>query len=199
MIAWFVYIYTDAYAKLDAMKAIPPPVSRGFTIIEVLIVLAIAGLILLIVFFAVPSLQRTNRNYQRKNATNYVAGELISYNALRGKYPLSGTTAASDDRANFIASLNNQGPTKAFGIRFVDGDASHEYPYSGTGAPASPSDVLDEISIQPGHICNRAPGIGPGNSDYPVKVSQFGDNSYKQYAIWTLLEGANVYCVDTDN
>lgn len=41
--------------------------SDGFTIIEVLIVLAIAGLIMLIVFLAVPSLQRNSRNTQRKN------------------------------------------------------------------------------------------------------------------------------------
>jgi prepilin-type N-terminal cleavage/methylation domain-containing protein len=40
---------------------------EGFTIIEVLIVLAIAALILLIVFLAVPSLQRNARNTQRKS------------------------------------------------------------------------------------------------------------------------------------
>jgi len=38
---------------------------KGFTIIEVLIVLAIAGLIMLIVFLAVPALQRNARNTQR--------------------------------------------------------------------------------------------------------------------------------------
>ena len=40
---------------------------NGFTIIEVMIVLAIAGLIMLIVFLAVPALQRTARNTQRAN------------------------------------------------------------------------------------------------------------------------------------
>jgi len=40
---------------------------EGFTIIEVLIVLAIAGLIMLIVFLAVPALQRNSRNTQRTN------------------------------------------------------------------------------------------------------------------------------------
>ena len=40
--------------------------TKGFTIIEVMIVLAIAGLILLIVFLAVPALQRSARNNQRK-------------------------------------------------------------------------------------------------------------------------------------
>ncbi len=41
--------------------------NEGFTIIEVLIVLAIAALILLIVFLAVPALQRNSRNTQRNN------------------------------------------------------------------------------------------------------------------------------------
>lgn len=41
--------------------------SEGFTIIEVLIVLAIAGLIMLIVLLAVPALQRNSRNTSRKN------------------------------------------------------------------------------------------------------------------------------------
>jgi len=36
--------------------------NKGFTIIEVLIVLAIAGLIMLVVFLAVPALQRNSRN-----------------------------------------------------------------------------------------------------------------------------------------
>jgi prepilin-type N-terminal cleavage/methylation domain-containing protein len=41
--------------------------NKGFTIIEVLIVLAIAGLIMLIVFLAVPALQRNSRNTERRN------------------------------------------------------------------------------------------------------------------------------------
>lgn len=40
---------------------------KGFTIIEVLIVLVIAGLIMLIVFLAVPALQRSSRNTQRRD------------------------------------------------------------------------------------------------------------------------------------
>ena len=40
--------------------------SVGFTIIEVLVVLAIAGMIMLIIFQAIPTLQRNSRNNQRK-------------------------------------------------------------------------------------------------------------------------------------
>lgn len=52
---------------------------KGFTIIEVLIVLAIAGLILLIVFLAVPSLQRNSRNTQAKNAAAAVLSSVNEY------------------------------------------------------------------------------------------------------------------------
>jgi prepilin-type N-terminal cleavage/methylation domain-containing protein len=41
--------------------------AEGFTIIEVMIVLAIAAVILLIVLLAVPALQRNSRNTQRNN------------------------------------------------------------------------------------------------------------------------------------
>lgn len=49
------------------MKNFKKSNSKGFTIIEVLIVLAIAGLILLVVFLAVPALQRNARNTSRKS------------------------------------------------------------------------------------------------------------------------------------
>lgn len=48
--------------------------TEGFTIIEVLIVLAIAGLIMVIIFIAVPTLQRNGRNNGRQtDANNLVA------------------------------------------------------------------------------------------------------------------------------
>lgn len=47
--------------------------TEGFTIIEVLIVLAIAGLIMLIVFLAVPALQRNSRNNARNNDASRIA------------------------------------------------------------------------------------------------------------------------------
>lgn len=40
---------------------------KGFTIIEVVLVLAIAGLIFLMVFIALPALQRSQRDQQRRN------------------------------------------------------------------------------------------------------------------------------------
>lgn len=45
----------------------------GFTIIEVMIVLAIAGVIMLAVFLAVPALQRNSRNSQRQSDASLIA------------------------------------------------------------------------------------------------------------------------------
>jgi prepilin-type N-terminal cleavage/methylation domain-containing protein len=52
---------------------------KGFTIIEVLIVLAIAGLIILIVLLAVPALQRNSRNTQRKSDISALLGSVNEY------------------------------------------------------------------------------------------------------------------------
>jgi len=77
--------------------------NKGFTIIEVLIVLAIAGLILLIVFLAVPALQRNSRNTQRKNDVAAVLGAVNEWsNNNQGSLP---TTAAQQTVALQNAKL----------------------------------------------------------------------------------------------
>ncbi len=55
------------------MKTLTRKKTDGFTIIEVLIVLAIAGLIMLVVFLAVPSLNRNQRNNARKSEASRVS------------------------------------------------------------------------------------------------------------------------------
>lgn len=62
-----------------------PPNKQGFTIIEVMIVLAIAGLILLIVFLAIPSLERSARNTQRKHDAQLIATNRQIYDEDNGQ------------------------------------------------------------------------------------------------------------------
>jgi prepilin-type N-terminal cleavage/methylation domain-containing protein len=52
---------------------------QGFTIIEVMIVLAIAGMIIAIVLLAVPNLQRTARNTSRKNDAAAIAAAMSNF------------------------------------------------------------------------------------------------------------------------
>ncbi len=82
---------------------------QGFTIIEVLIVLAIAGLILLIVFLAVPALQRNSRNTAYRNeanalmaAVNEISGNQGGSNLDAGTWTKGDAVPASSD-ANYDA------------------------------------------------------------------------------------------------
>ena len=61
---------------------------KGFTIIEVVLVLAIAGLIFMMVFIALPALQRSQRDTQRSNDIARVQTALNQYQANnRGAIP----------------------------------------------------------------------------------------------------------------
>jgi prepilin-type N-terminal cleavage/methylation domain-containing protein len=61
---------------------------RGFTIIEVVLVLAIAGLIFLMVFIALPSLQRSQRDTQREEDISRFMAALSRYSGNnRGNVP----------------------------------------------------------------------------------------------------------------
>ena len=52
---------------------------KGFTIIEVVLVLAIAGLIFMMVFLALPALQRSQRDTQRKSDLSRAQNAVVSY------------------------------------------------------------------------------------------------------------------------
>lgn len=65
--------------------------TAGFTIIEILIVLVIAGLFLLIVFEAIPALERSSRNNQRKQDVQAILEAISSYELNNsGDYPPCG-------------------------------------------------------------------------------------------------------------
>jgi prepilin-type N-terminal cleavage/methylation domain-containing protein len=79
--------------------------SSGFTIIEVLIVLAIAGLILIFVLLAAPALQRSSRNTQRKHdaaSAGSAVAHFISDNG--GTVPVSLGKNATITNVDFCGS-----------------------------------------------------------------------------------------------
>lgn len=70
------------------MNVQPKNKQKGFTIIEVVLVLAIAGLIFLMVFIALPALQRNQRDTQRKNDISRAQTALNNYQSNnRGALP----------------------------------------------------------------------------------------------------------------
>jgi prepilin-type N-terminal cleavage/methylation domain-containing protein len=87
---------------------------QGFTIIEVLIVLAIAGLILLIVFLAVPALQRNSRNTQRKDDISRVGSAVQEFtNNNNGAIPAAANNATIQALLGTLAYYQNTDVTVA--------------------------------------------------------------------------------------
>lgn len=69
---------------------------KGFTIIEVVLVLAIAGLIFLMVFIALPALQRSQRNTQREDDLARVLTAVNDFQTNNnGKTPFNGLDMAA--------------------------------------------------------------------------------------------------------
>ena len=81
-----------------SMNSINKNNKKGFTIIEVVLVLAIAGLIFLMVFLALPALQRSQRDTQRKNDLSRILAAVNEYRAAnKGKLPSNqGETTLGD-------------------------------------------------------------------------------------------------------
>ncbi|GAC1390675.1 MAG: hypothetical protein NVSMB46_00950 [Candidatus Saccharimonadales bacterium] len=121
--------------------------SEGFTIIEVLIVLAIAGLILLVVFLAVPALQRNSRNTQRKSDVARVGGAIQEFsNNNNGKIPVAADSTTIQSQLGTLAYYVNTNVT-------VVGPA-----------PAGPTTgtSVDTVQIYTGAVCTALAAGTPG-------------------------------------
>lgn len=82
--------------------------NKGFTIIEVLIVMAIAGLIMLIVFLAVPALQRNSRNTSfRQEASQLLSAVAEFASNKNGSLPAVSACTASGANACTVTPASN--------------------------------------------------------------------------------------------
>lgn len=84
---------------------------KGFTIIEVVLVLAIAGLIFLMVFLALPALQRSQRDTQRRDDLARFQTAITNYQTNnRGKIPgnaLSSSASEGQYREEYAKFMSN--------------------------------------------------------------------------------------------
>lgn len=143
----------------------------GFTIIEVVLVLAIAGLIFLIVFLAVPALQRSQRDTQRKSDIGRFMAQINSYQSNnKGLVPAATAAGVS---AFQTAYLNAAGDT------FADPDGgTYTYVY-GTGAAPSAGQIRYATSAR----CDTTNG-----------GAIVGGGSARQVAASMGLEGGGAFC-----
>lgn len=121
--------------KLTLKKSKSEQSNQGFTIIEVMIVLAIAGLIMLIVFLAVPSLQRNGRNTQRKSDVASLLGSITEYTSNNnGGLPTNQATATAAWKPGFYTAAS---VTFLAGNNTAIGSPNVDTIYLNTGAKCS--------------------------------------------------------------
>lgn len=114
---------------------------KGFTIIEVVLVLAIAGLIFLMVFIALPALQAGQRDTQRRSDASRVVAQITAYaSANSGNVP-NNQTKTDNLFDNYLKPTGFKDPksNSNYVLKYVDNDA----------APTSVGTIL----IRAGRIC----------------------------------------------
>lgn len=83
--------------------------SAGFTLIEVVLVLAIGGLIFLLAFIAFQQVSRNRRDTQRRSDMGRVIAELQNYYADNSKYPDEPTSTFPAGNATFCSTTGAAG------------------------------------------------------------------------------------------
>lgn len=157
----------------------------GFTIIEVMIVLAVAALIILIVLLAVPALQRSSRNTTIKNDASSVASGVTNWETNNnGLMPNSvtssnGVVTIGNGTSGLDATVKVQGTTTV-----SSQDATSTLPSISGASPAlGPGAVV----VWFGHKCAATAG-DTTSTDYPIStrstavlyVSENGSNNELQ-------------------
>jgi prepilin-type N-terminal cleavage/methylation domain-containing protein len=113
----------------------------GFTIIEVMIVLAIAGLILLILFLAVPAAKRSERNLERKNDAAMVTSHMAEYILDHGqKFP------PDCDGAGVLPLCNAADDGTTGNSEFLSGEALHFFDIKDVAVTKFTSEPLTDIT-----------------------------------------------------
>ncbi|MBI4033489.1 type II secretion system protein [Candidatus Saccharibacteria bacterium] len=122
--------------------------NKGFTIIEVLIVLAIAGLILAIVFLAVPALQRNSRNTAIRSDAAGVLAAVNDYIANnQGGLPL---TTSSPQTGPTICIGTGSGATCPGGASEakVRGGTSVQFASGGSAAATTTGTIIVRFNVK---------------------------------------------------
>ena len=146
--------------------------NRGFTIIEVVLVLAIAALIMLMVFIALPALQSGQRDSARKSDASVVSA---AYSTAKGNN--NGALVDSAKLRTYVDELSDNSTISSIEVL----------------ARTSPVTAEDaKIRVYKGARCGTVTGTD-------TKQISLAQGTVAQTAVVTLLEANNgtAYCLDS--
>ena len=161
---------------------------KGFTIIEVVLVLAIAGLIFLVVFLALPALQRSQRDNQRRSDVGRAVAAIQSYQSnMNGKLPVGTNNAIND---TFIGSYLTTG-----GSSFTD-PSGGDYRFTnvnvtGSSDPSNVTALVDRSTV--------TDAATNDNNGYLVSVKGVtcnGTSKTNALSIVARMESGGYYCAN---
>lgn len=167
---------------------------KGFTIIEVVVVLAIAGLIFGIVFWALPNLQRSNRDSSRRTIASNVLANLDQYASNNnGQYPV-GSLTGTNNFEDFLLDFFSGGIADPLAGDWVDtgggvgANALLSASTSGTGLNVDDGDD-DTFTLMYATSARCTPGT--------AGAMEAGSGT-RAIAIAVELEQGTGYCVDNN-
>jgi len=155
---------------------------KGFTIIEVVLVLAIAGLIFLMVFIALPALQAGQRDSARKSDVGIVASAVSTFSA--------NNRGAAPDTDKIQTSVANVSSNTVRVIVNTTSGAQTIASAPGTATKTTKTRAVQDglIVITPASKC----GTSTGAQDLIAGTA-------RQYTVTTKLEGGGgaAFCQDS--
>ena len=182
---------------------------KGFTIIEVVLVLAIAGLIFLMVFIALPALQRSQRNTQREDDISRFLTAANDYQTNNnGKIPFIGPNETN--ATNFVSGVH-----KNFVSRYIDksckaGATAGTYTDCESEFTDPDGEIYSMVALKEGTNDQEGTAVFDTSAEFPnshkiqaVVNATCGDENMavkgtgkRQYALFYMLEGNSVTCND---
>lgn len=181
----------------------------GFTIIEVVLVLAIAGLIFMMVFIALPALQRSQRDTQRRENIGRVTQAIMNYETNNnGRLPATGSVDPFDRGENggegramseITCSRTEGGATQGGAGCLLKGYLN--------STNATNNEFSDPLGWDYGlEIADFAEEVSlDGEMDYTIYIykgarcdGEFAvkSSNSRDYAIMYRMEGSGTYCRD---
>ena len=167
---------------------------KGFTIIEVVLVLAIAGLIFLMVFIALPALQRSQRDTQRRQDLSRIASAVTQYQSNnKNKLPFEPNSTGApakylDEKSDFVKNYVMAGDEE----QFQDPDGTFYKIYGYPTGTMSASGGVYKVPAPDDHTINAYVGFYCGDKEGELKAA----SGKTMFALTYKLEGGAVTCVD---
>ena len=181
---------------------------NAFTIIEVVLVLAIAGLIFLMVFIALPALQRSQRNTRRRQDAARIASAITDYYSNTGKMPFGpeGTRKVYFDYSLITKYIDSEVsiPADPVVTQYSANDFEAAFCPEGKSCEQfkDPNGSVYRISLAYSHE-GTAPGYKANTIflRYATKCDSDGktillEGQNAQFTVIMPLEGGSYYCTD---